>query len=331
MTTNEEIDINVTDPLHAAISLRFDHVLYPFGFTTKISSNERTVIRAAEESWAIFHQRFREAPIEVRFLVSDFPRKQRLVCPIFRAQSNLLTIVADAHNFASCDLAHGFGFACLTKGTVSNRDYFRYHFLDAMVYTLLDARHVVAVHAACVVKNGSGVLFVGDSGAGKSSLAYACARRGWLYVSDDATSLVRRRTGLLVVGNPQTFRFRPSISALFPELQGPIKVRNGKPTLEIRTEGLSKIEVTSECTVEYVIFLNRREADVAGASLIPLPREESLRRLLQQNVWPAELCIQEERQAAIERLQAAKLLELTYSELNSAVDLLEQVLRRDKQ
>lgn len=320
-----------SDPLHASTALPFDHMLFPFGFTTKIKSNEPAVIRAAEESWAKFPPRFHEAPIELRFLVSDLPTKQLPGSPTFRAQSNLLTIVADAHNFACCDLAAGFGFACVTKTTALTTDYLRYHFLDAMLYTLLDARHLVAVHAACLAKNGSGVLFAGDSGAGKSSLAYACARRGWTYVSDDATWLVRRETGLLVVGNPETFRFRPTISVLFPELQGPIRVRNGKPTLEIKAEYLSGITASIECTIDYVVFLNRQEEAIDQANLSPMSREESLRRLLEQNAWPSELRIQGERQRAIERFEKAQLFELTYSELNPAIDLLEQVLRRGKQ
>ncbi len=309
-----------------AASLSFRHVLFPFGFPAQIKSNDATVIRAAEQSWATFRHRFRETPIEIRFLVSDFISRRVPCCPVFRAQANLLMLVADAHNFACCDLASGFGFACLTKTAVLNKDYVRYHFLEAMAYTLLDAKHLVAVHAACLIRSGHGVLFVGDSGAGKSSIAYGCARRGWTYVSDDASSLLRRRTGRVVVGNPQTFRFRPSAPVLFPELRGRIKLRNGKPTIEIRTESLPHIKTADECTVDYVVFLNREQQHGGAARLDRLPREESLRRLFQQNVWPAELSIYEERLETIERLLGAELLELTYTELDPAIDLLEGIL-----
>ena len=99
-----------------------------------------------------------------------------------------------------------------------------------MVYSLLDTQHLLKCHAACVAKNGHGVLFVGGSGAGKSSLAYACARRGWTYISDDGASLVRRRPGRQVLGNPQNFHFRPDARSCFPELRGRLKLRDGKPT-----------------------------------------------------------------------------------------------------
>lgn len=328
MTEYGDMTIAVTDPLHASISLPFRHVLFPFGFATDIKSNDATVIRAAEQSWARFRQRFRESPIEMRFIISDCISGHVPSYPTFRAQGNLLMIVADAHNFACCDLAGGFGFACLTKAAVVNGEYVRYNFLEAMAYTLLDAKHVAAVHAACLVRSGHGVLFVGDSGAGKSSIAYACANRGWTYISDDATSVLRRRTGRMVVGNPQTFRFRPSARVLFPELQGQTTVRNGKPTIEIETEGLPGIKTAEECIVDYVVFLNRNGKTDGPPRLGIVRPEESFRRLFKQNVWPSELSINEERLDSVQRLLGAELLELTYRELDPAIDLLEGVLDR---
>lgn len=326
--TNDAQGNHNADPLRAALVLPHQHVLFPFGFSVQIKSNDPTIIRLAEQSWGGFQQRYRDKPIEVRFLISDFLARRRSPPPSFRAQSNLLTIVGDAHNFACCDLASGFGFACLTKGTVSTRDYVRYHFLEAMVYTLLDTQHLVALHAACVAKHGCGFLFVGRSGAGKSTLAYACMRRGWTYISDDASSLLRRRPGRTVVGNPNSFRFRPMTSVLFPELEGPIRLRNGKATIEIRTERFPNSKLARACAVDYVIFLNRHQDETRQPALVPVTREEACRRLLQENVWPPELPRHEERLEAIERLLDAKLVELTYQSFDPAIDLLEQLVRR---
>jgi hypothetical protein len=317
------------DPLGASMALPFQHVLFPLGFPVQVRSNDQAVIRAAELSWGSFTQRFREAPIEIRFLISEIPTRRKPPNPAVRAQSNLVTIVADSHNFASCDLVGGFGFACLTKAAVMNRDYLRQYFLEAMAYMLLDTSRIVALHAACVGKDHQGVLLAGDSGAGKSSLAYACARRGWTYVSDDASSLVLRKPGRVVIGSPQAFRFRPSASHLFPELHGTTKARNGKPTMEIRTEHLPHVITADECEIDYIVFLHRSEIEVDTARLAPVSREEALRRLV-QNPWPSELLILEERVAAIERLLEARCYELTYKHLHPAIDLLELMIHRGK-
>jgi hypothetical protein len=319
--------LDATDPLQTFVPLPFHHVLFPYGFPVHIKANHPGVIRAAELSWAGFRQRFRETPIEVRFLVSDFPSRRKPSSPSFRAQANLLMMVADQHNFGCCDLAAGFGFACVTKAAVFNMDYLRYNYLEAMVYTLLDTRHLVAMHAACVAFHDCGFLFVGESGAGKSSLAYACARRGWTYVSDDASCIARRRSGRSVLGNPGTFRFRPKASNLFPELQGQIKLRNNKPTLEVRTECLENIHTANEVVVNHLVFLNRSEAAVDVPHITAISREFALKRLLQQ-IWPTELAIHEERLQAIERLLEAEIYELTYGKFDPAIDLLEHLILR---
>ncbi len=161
------------DPLHASVRLPLHHVLFPLGFPLSVKSNEPAVIRAAESSWGWFHQRYRVAPIELRILASEVYSRRRPPIPTFRAQANLLTLIADRDNFGCCDLASGFGFANVTKAATTHGYYIRYYFLDAMVYTLLDTRHLIAIHSACVEFQGRGVLLIGASGAGKSSLLFA--------------------------------------------------------------------------------------------------------------------------------------------------------------
>jgi hypothetical protein len=313
-----------TDPADPTTSLPFQADVFPFGFLVRIKSNHRSVIETAHESWCCFAYKFSAQPIELSFTVS----KCRGGTPpdaIFRAQNNLLIAVADAHNSAVCDLRSGFGFAHLTEVAVRDQAYLRYNFLEAMAYTLLDAQHVVAVHAACVAKNGNGFLLFGDSGAGKSSLAYACARRGWTYISDDCTFVPRRTPGRLAIGNPRMFRFRPAASSLFPEIQGPVSLRNGKPTIEIKSAALPSINTATECKVNQVIFLNRCVQENVTPALQPVSRAECWQRVSQQNAWPAELCIQRERQDALKTLLGARAMQLNYTHWTQAVDVLERV------
>lgn len=51
----------------------------------------------------------------------------------------------------------------------------------------LHDRHVL--HAAAVERGGSAIIVLGDSGAGKSTFAFAAAERGWGMVADDLTIL----------------------------------------------------------------------------------------------------------------------------------------------
>jgi hypothetical protein len=299
--------------------------VFPFGFLVRIKSNHRSVIETAQESWSCFAPRFSTKPLELSFIVSECPGSVGLPDVTFRAQKNLLVAIADAHNSAVCDLRAGFAFAHLSEAAVRDRAYLRYNFLEALTYTVLDVQHVVAIHAACVAKNGNGFLLFGDSGAGKSSLAYACARRGWAYISDDCTFIPRRTSERVAIGNPRTFRFRPAASMLFPEVKGPVSLRNGKPTMEIKSATLPWVNTATECTVNQVIFLNRCVQQGSTPALQPVSRAELWRRISEQNAWPAELCIEPERQDTLQALLGATALQLNYTDCERAVDALERV------
>ncbi len=315
------------DPLLVAIPLSCRAEYYPFGFPVSIVSNSALVLKAAEQSWGGMARRFDERPIEVRCLVVEGAAVDRMPPhPVVRAQRNLLVSVADAQNFYSCDLANATAAAWVTATAVRDFAYFRYHFLEAMAYSLIEMRHLVAVHAACVSLQSHGVLLAGDSGAGKSSLAYACARRGWVYTSDDSSSLLLHGHGRTVLGNPRVFRFRETAGELFPEFRGFVNTRraSGKPTIEIRTASVPGVQTSLDAVVEYVIFLNRR--DGAKPGFVPLSCTEAWRRLF-FDPWPPELPVRAERHAAVRRLLTAQTYELRYRDLDDAVDRLEELVR----
>ena len=54
-----------------------------------------------------------------------------------RGQNHLVSIVHGPDNFAMCDLARGFTFACLTDDVARNRAYVLYHFLEPAVYLMI--------------------------------------------------------------------------------------------------------------------------------------------------------------------------------------------------
>lgn len=56
---------------------------------------------------------------------------------------------------------------------------------DAVDWLLYNSRETVVVHAALLAKNGNGIVVVGPSFSGKSTLATALWREGWSLMSDD--------------------------------------------------------------------------------------------------------------------------------------------------
>jgi hypothetical protein len=325
-TTNTAGAVNPADPVLSYFRLPLRGAYYPLGFALEIATNSSEVLAAAEESWGGFHQEFSELPLRLEIGVMADGSRDCPPPPGCRSRGNLLTIVADAGNFCVCDLSRGFAFAWLTQSAAADRAYLRYYFLEAAVSTLLEALYLTPLHAACVQNGGRGVLLCGESGAGKSSLAFACARNGWTFLSDDSSAIIRKRRGRVVVGNPCQMRFRESAVELFPELkeQRVTPRATGKMAIELATAILPEIATQAECQVDYIVFLNRREP--APPSFLSVPKEIAW-QYFQQYMCFGEDEVHQAQTASIHDLLTAKVFEMRYQDLDWAVERLGMLVR----
>jgi HPr Serine kinase C-terminal domain len=325
--TSAHADIVVNDPLCTSVPLDHEGTFYPYGYPVRIRSNSAVTLRAAERSWSTYHCRHSETPLDIRLVLSESDSPACANPPQFRSQGHLLSIVADRENFASLDLETGFAFGWATQSTAQNQEYFRQCLLDVMIYPLLEVRHLVTLHAACVRYRGKGILLAGNSGAGKSSLSYACARRGWTFVSDDASAFQRSSPQPKVIGHPQKFRFREPVGQLFPEFQGLKSTLRayGKPTIEVLTRTIDSIERAEESSVEAIVFLNRPDHKSGPPIMLPVSRDEAWSRLC-FSVWAVQMPAFEERLAALERIVAIPAYEIRYSDFGPAIDLLQRLV-----
>jgi hypothetical protein len=319
--------INPNDPLRWDIELLLRGTFYPVGFPVEITTNSYELLAAAEASWGRFAKSFSAPSIQIRLGVLPSASTVCPPAPSARGQQNLITLIADQENYVALDTREGFAFGWLSEAAVCDRAYLRYHFLEATVWILLDSLYLTSVHAACVALDGRGVLLCGDGGAGKSSLSYACARNGWTFLSDDSTKLIRRRQKRLVTGNPYQIRFRDSATELFPELgRQPVSARlSGELSIELATAEHPAIAVTTECAVDYLVFLNRHEPEPEG--LFWFPKDRAL-QWLEQVVCYGEERVRDEHKAELRALVSAETLEMRYSSMDTALRLLEALVRK---
>lgn len=199
-----------------------------------------------------------------------------------------------------------------------------------MIYPLLEVRHLITLHAACVAFRNKGILLAGNSGAGKSSLSYACARHGWTYVSDDASAYLRTADKPMVIGHPQKFRFREPAGQLFPEfadLKSTLRAY-GKPTIEVQTRSLPAIRTADESSVDAIMFLNRRDYSGGHPALLRMTEEE-VWKLLSFSVWAVQLPAYEERLTALERMLAVPAYEIRYGDLDAAITTLQCLVEEE--
>jgi hypothetical protein len=91
--------------------------------------------------------------------------------------------------------------------------------LEGFVYDRLARadRGLTVLHAAAAARGRRAVLFVGESGAGKSVLSLRLARRGWTYLSDDLAPL-EGAARVLALPRPVTFDSGEIDGALWREV-----------------------------------------------------------------------------------------------------------------
>jgi hypothetical protein len=296
------------------------------GFPLEIRTNAPEVLAAAQTSWPERSGAFSEPLLRLRVAVEPgehpFPPPPR-----YRAQGDLLCLAADPRHFAACDLNKAVAACWVSSALAANQALFRYHYLEGMVYSLLSYQRLTPVHASCVASGGNGVLLSGPTGAGKSCLAYACARAGLTFVSDDVGYLLRGDSSSRLLGRPHFLRLKPSALDLFGPLQGvPVGADvDGEPIIEIPLARLDGISTAPGCAAAAVVLLERHPGSPAVLSSVDAAVAVEL---LVRELPVLSEAANREQVASIERLAGRGAYRLTYSGLPEAVERIRELLQR---
>jgi hypothetical protein len=206
-----------------------------------VRTNDDRLLAAAEASFG----RFAVPPDDGRPLVVELyvdPGIDALPAPSVRRvrhrlHGDLYLVDGSGGERAIAVVDEGRAVAFVTEATLADPTTLRYDYVEAMALALLSrSRGYLTIHAAGIVLDGIGVVLHGPAGAGKSTLAMACARRGFGILAEDAV-FARRRTadGVEVWGLPWLQRLLPDARERFPELAAlePRLQPNGEAKIEV--------------------------------------------------------------------------------------------------
>jgi hypothetical protein len=171
----------------------------------------------------------------------------------------------------------------------------RYEAIEFAVFTLAcRAQGLVPLHAACVGLNGRGILLMGSSGAGKSTVALQCLLEGFDFLSEDSVFVA-----------PQSMRATGAANFLHVRADslrwlGRSRVRSiisGSPVIR-RRSGIEKFEVDlrrkefrlakAPLKIIGLAFLSPRSGG-SGPLLKPLSNSETLARLEREQAYGESL------------------------------------------
>ncbi|NNE33933.1 MAG: hypothetical protein HKN13_01770 [Rhodothermales bacterium] len=157
-----------------------------------------------------------------------------------------------------------------------------YFIITFALLALLQRKSLYAIHGAAVCKGESnGVLFVGYSDTGKSTMTMALVRRGWEYLSDD--SIFVRDAGKQVEALPfrRDFGLDPDSDHYFPELRGHESTQmTDIDKWRVNVHQLYPSQGRERCVPRVIIF--PQISDVSSSSLEDIGQAEALVLLMRQ-------------------------------------------------
>jgi hypothetical protein len=164
------------------------------------------------------------------------------------------------------------------NGTVyfhkEGENYFLYPFLELLTINLLAESNGVILHASCIDDNGSGYLFLGHSGAGKSTIANLWNEEKDIRIlSDDRVILSLSENGLIAHGTPWHGTANYAINASVP-VRKIFFINHSKHNSAIKING---IKAASELVRNaFLTFWDKRRMECSTETLMQISQKAEM-------------------------------------------------------
>jgi hypothetical protein len=238
----------LADPFGERLQMLVRKRLYVLGGRFLFESNSRELLRLVDSAYAGLprHRLSASAPdLTVRLLLRPTnPRRRRA-----RAEPPPLQMLSgagylggatDASNFVVVSPSERTALLALSPPLLHFPYHTRYEFIEFTVFTLAArTQGLVSLHAACVGRGGRGILLMGESGAGKSTVTLQCLLRGFEILAEDSVFIAPRK--LLATGVANFLHVR-SDSLRWLELPRDAAAIRKSPVIR-RRSGVKKFEV----------------------------------------------------------------------------------------
>ena len=238
----------LADPFGERLQMLVRKRLYVLGGRFLFESNSRELLRLVDSAYAGLprHRLSASAPdLTVRLLLRPTnPRRRRA-----RAEPPPLQMLSgagylggatDASNFVVVSPSERTALLALSPPLLHFPYHTRYEFIEFTVFTLAArTQGLVSLHAACVGRGGRGILLMGESGAGKSTVTLQCLLRGFEILAEDSVFIAPRK--LLATGVANFLHVR-SDSLRWLELPRDAAAIRKSPVIR-RRSGVKKFEM----------------------------------------------------------------------------------------
>jgi hypothetical protein len=262
-----------SDPFGERSAIHVSGKLQLLGGRFQFESNSRELLRLVDSAYASLpRHRLSARPPDFRVkLLLTSPRNSRGSAQPPRLAmlhgAGLLGSATDSSNFVVLSPRDRAAIVVVSPHMLGFPYHTRYELIEFAVFTLAArAQRLVPLHAACVGLRGRGILLMGASGAGKSTVALHCLLSGLDFLSEDSVFVAPKT--LLATGVANFLHVRADSLHWLGRSRAAAAIRKS-PVIQ-RRSGVKKFEIdlrqegyrlaASPLKIVAVVFLSQQPA-----------------------------------------------------------------------
>jgi hypothetical protein len=281
------------DPFGEHASPRFEYQQRLLGATIHFRSNSRALLRLVEHAYAgLAEHKFKSgAPaLSITLLLTKTPsraaRRGEPALLQLKAGAGLLAASTGASDYAVLAPLEHAALVVVSEDMLRFAYHTRYELIEFAVFTLAArTQGLVPLHAACVGIDGRGVLLMGATGAGKSTLSLQCLLQGFEFLSEDSVFVeadTLRATGVanFLHVRADSLRWLTHSSTAAAIRRSPvIRRRSGERKFELDLRRMPFKLARAPLKITAVVFLSAKRAPAGAELLRAVPKQEMRTRL----------------------------------------------------
>lgn len=282
------------------------------GAVCTLATNSEHLLRAARQSLPAVNVPIASADFSLRFWVdnSDLARPP-WPKPYLRGSEHMVFVGLDEKSSMLADLGVRRVIGRFSGAMASDTKYWETVIFPMLFSVLSGSLGFVELHAACVARDQDGLVLIGPSRSGKSTLAMALIASGFRLLSDDRTFCSLKQDGLLAWGLPKPLKLRREAATWFDEFRDrePTDIQNGERVFHFEPNQRFAHDRRPECEPRALVFLDRQQSP--GFEVTMMQRSEARARVETDLMVEAPEAV--ERQAkTIDQLLALPCWRLQY-------------------
>jgi hypothetical protein len=295
---------------HAATPLREEYTVA--GVVCTLATNSELMFESARHCFLPAETPHGPADLALRFWVdADDGAQPPWPKPYLRGLDDLVFVGLDARSSMLADLQRRSVIGRLSPALAGDSRYWRTVIFPMMFSIVAGSIGLVELHASCVAREQQGLVLIGPSRSGKSTLAMAFLEAGFRLLSDDRVFVSLKRSELLAFGLSRPLKLRRDATLWFQGFSSakPTDRQDGESVYYFEPSPRTGQQAMQPCEPRVVVFLERRAA--TGFCMTPMDADDA-KRAIEADVMAESPRAMETQRRTIDALLALPCWRLQY-------------------